>query len=344
MGRSLKFIANEFLQRDPLVLLFVSVAISLMAGAILYFAAKSEGVLHINGGVGFLQNYGLLATLIGNAMLPYLARTYCDQVREISRSTVTTHGTAIHKEMRVLTCMLRLEGKYIYILYLLFMIGAMFWISNVSFHFFGYSKAHWGNVFDSLQHLRSFSVNRLNNVYSWIIIFPFCGYVVLLSSIQLVRAISKAAKDDSIRYDLLNPDNSGGFAAVGRAHLTFNFLLAITYLQIVLYTTTFKTTNIEHIVAYFGLTLVFIFGNSIFMADANRQIKRLRIEALNVCKERAYSGDNLQFQILKYALEIKPKIFSLIDFATKAVVIAISFAIKFGPSLLSSYGVSLFKF
>jgi hypothetical protein len=336
MRSPLKRFAVQFVEQNPLVLLLGGTAISLLASTVLFSVARHEGVLRIRGGVGFLQNYGLLSTLLANAVLPYLTRLYYDQVGAISRSAITVHGSVIQKEMLALNAMVKLEGEYARMLYFFIFIGLTFCISNASLHILGNSELRWGFVFDSLAHKGSFLVNRINNVYTWALLIPFCGYVVIVSSIQLARAIRKSAQDQSIKYDLLNPDRHGGFASVERTHVIFNLLLAIVYLQIVLYTTTFSTVNFEHVLSYIGITLVFLFGNNLFLGDTYRQIKRLKVEALNACKDRVYSGDNLQFQILKYCYDHRPSLFSAVNLATKAVTVIISLAVKLAPLFLNN--------
>ena len=164
MRNPLKSVAALFFELNPVILLLGGTAISLLASTILFTVARYEGVLRIPRGVGFLQNYGLIGTLLANAVLPYLTRLYCDQVREIGRSAVTVRGSIIQKEMLALGAMVKLESQHARLLYLFVFIGLTFCVSNASFHFFGYSELHWGVVFDSLTHKGSFVVNRVNNV------------------------------------------------------------------------------------------------------------------------------------------------------------------------------------
>ncbi len=296
-----------------------------------------EHVLHIRGGIGLLDNYGLLSTLTGNAIFPYLARLYYECVCRFGESKAVKHARVVRGQLLRLRSMVLLRGRFRFSLYGLLFVGAAFWIANTSIHLFGNVEAHWGHkVFDSVDHPANFYLNRLNNFYTWIIVLPFCGHVIIFCTLQCVRTIKMAADRKAICYDLLNPDRCGGFLPVERAHTVLNVIMAILYVQISLHTETFSRMNAEHAIAYAGATVVLLFGNSLFMGSAYQAIKRLRIEALNDRKERVYQNDALSFEILKFFYETRATRFGVINFATKAVAIIVSALIKSLPTFFET--------
>lgn len=233
MHDPLRLLAALFVHCRPTVLLLAGTTISGLMLLAFIEAARLEGVLTIKGGVGFLQNYGLLSTLIGNAVLPCLARAYYESVLDIAASSVVKRRPLVERGLAELTKMVLLAGRYRLIVYGLIFVGLLFWLANVGFHVLGSPEVRWGHkVFDSVDHPFGFTLNRLNNLYTWMLILPFCGYVMIMSTIQLVRTVTVAADRKAIAYDLLNPDNCGGFAPVERAHLLFNIVVAIAYVQI----------------------------------------------------------------------------------------------------------------
>jgi hypothetical protein len=139
-----------------------------------------------------------------------------------------------------------------------------------------------------------------------------------------------AIEKEALQYDLLNPDHRGGFLFIEKAHVLFNVLIAVAYVQITLHIGTFERMNVEHYLTYGLATLLLIGGNRIFLGDVYSKIDRVRTEALNKTKENVYKNDALSFEILKYCYEHRSNHFSLLNFVTKATAIAVSI----GPKLL----------
>lgn len=335
MRNPLQVAADAFLRCNPSTLLVGSIFVSVLEFVAFLYAARIEGVVHIGGGVGFLSNYGLLSTLIGNAVLPYLARLYFEYVSSFRESRALRQVTIVERELSLLRSMLRLQGRYRYVLYFLIFIGSAFWISNTSIHVLGNVEAYWGHkVFDSLEHPISFVLNRLNNVVTWMLVLPFCGYVIVFCTIQLARAVKGAEERKEVAYDLLNPDGCGGFRSIENAHVVLNVVTAIVYVQITLHTGTFGRMNAEHIIAYVAATLILLFGNTLFLGNIHHRISRLRTEALNDQKDKVYKNDSLSFEVLKFFYQTQTNRFSMINVATKAIALFAPILIKAAPSIL----------
>jgi hypothetical protein len=333
----LKALAGAFVQSTPMTVLAAGIFITALQFVTFFGAARLEGVLLIKGGVGFLNNYGLFSTLIGNAVLPYLARAYYEYVSELAESKAIKDAEAVHDDLTRLRAMVLLQGRFRFVLYGLIFIGLVFWIANTSIHLLGNVQAHWGHkVFDSVDHPIDFYLNRLNNIYAWMIVLPFCGHMMIFCTFQLVRMITAAADHNAVAYDLLNPDRFGGFISVERAHVVLNFVIAIVYVQITLHIETFVRMNVEHALAYAAATIMLLFGNTIFLGGIYQQINKLRLNALNEQKERVYNSDPLSLEILKFYYEHRRARFSIVNFATKVVAIAVPAFVKAAPALFAS--------
>lgn len=267
-------LAMFYLQCRSIVLLAAGVALSALQFVAFVQAARNEGMLRIAGGVGFLDNYGLLSTLFGNAVLPYIVRCYYQSVHTFADSKAVKRCAVVDSILARLANMALLRGRYQLIVYGLSFVGLLFWMANTGFHVFGNPEARWGyKVFDSIDHPIGFALNRLNNFYTWMVVLPVCGYMLAITTGHLVRAVNLAADRNAIRYDLLNPDRCGGFAPVERAHLLFNIIVALVYVEIVLHIGTFMRMNAEHMLAYACATLLLLFGNTLFLGSLNRRIK-----------------------------------------------------------------------
>src|SRR5260370_9250243 len=195
-----KVLITQFLLRTPMTLLVAGIVLSLFAFAALYGAAAKEGVLRIRQGVGLLQNYGLLSTVLGNSVLIYLAKKYYEAVCSIRKSKALTDGAPIETTFSALTSMMKMEREYQSLVYLLAVIGAVYWISNVGFHVIGNPEIRWGHkVFDSPDHRLTFCASRLHNFYTWLIVFPLSGHVMIYTTILLRLIIEVATRERAMR-------------------------------------------------------------------------------------------------------------------------------------------------
>lgn len=337
MPNPVRVLAEQFVRRSPMTLFVFGVVISLADSALLYGAASREGVLHIDQGVGLLNNYGIISTLVGNAVFPYAAKKYYDFICAMRASKAVVEASPVEESLVALSDYVRMRREYKFLIYLLIVIGAVCWLNNFNNHVSGDPVAIWGHkVFDSTDHRLSFVASRLHNVYTWMLIYPFLTHVIFFSSLQLSRAITNASCAGALNYDLLNPDQRGGFVFVDKAAIAFNAVVAIVYIQITLHIETFKT-NPEHVIAYVVLSLVLVVINRMFLGDIYARVKRLRLEALNKVKEKVYKDDKMSFEILKYCYERRVSVTSLVNFAINPGAIVISGAVKLWPVITKAF-------
>lgn len=331
MLNPVRALAEQFVRRSSTTLLTFGIAFSLLDFAALYAAADREGVLHISEGIGLLNNYGLFSTILGNAVSFYVAKKYYDSVCSMRASKALIKRAAVEETLTALTAMIRMRRKYQWV-YLMIVVGALAWLLNVKFHVMNDPEIKWGHkVFDSLDHPLTFIASRLHNLYTWLLVMPFLAHVMISSSIQLRRAVAAASREGALTYDLLNPDQRGGFGYVDSANIVFNVVAALTYLQVMLHIETFARMNVEHVITYVALTVLLVVVNRMFLGDIYATIKKLRLEALNEVKDNVYNDDKLSFEILKYCYERKVSGLSIINFIIKAGAIVIPGVLKLWP-------------
>jgi riboflavin transporter FmnP len=325
-------LAEQFLRWSPMTLLAFGITLSLLDFAALYAASAREGVLHISEGIGLLNNYGLFSTILGNAVFLYVAKKYYDSVCSMRASKAIVKIAPIEKELATLTAMVGMRREHRLWVYLMVVVGALAWLLNVKFHVIDNPEVRWGHkVFDSPDHPLTFIASRIHNLYTWLVIMPILAHIMISSSIQLRRAITAASRGRVLNYDLLNPDQRGGFRFVDNANILFNIIAALVYLQITMHIETFERMNAEHVIAYVALTVLLIVINRMFLGDIYATIKTLRIESLNKLKDNVYKDDKLSFEILKYCYERKVSEFSIMNFVIKAGAIVIPGVLKLWP-------------
>lgn len=330
-------LAESFVRRSPTTLLAFGIALSFLDSLALYAAAAKEGVLHVNQGVGLLNNYGLLSTIIGNAVFLYFAKEYYNAVCSIRASKVVVDPAPIEKSLSALTAKIEIRGKSKFLLYLPIIIGVLAWLSNASSHILGNAEVRWGHkVFDSPEHPLTFWASRLHNVYTWVIIMPFVGYVIVISSDQLWKMMARAARENVLKYDLLNPDQRGGFVFVDKATIAFNVIVALVYLQITMHIGTFKM-NSDHVIAYILATVLLVATNKMFFSGMYSTIRKLRLEALNQVKDNVFKNDALSFEVLKYCYEQRISMASVLKFVINSGAVVVSGAVKLWPFIVKAF-------
>ena len=331
-----KALAKQFLCQSPMTLLGVGVILSGFDFALLYAAAAKESVLFMDQGIGLMNNRGVLSTVIGNAISLYAVRKYYDYVCSIRTSKAVVNPKLVEPSLSALTDMIKMGGRSQFVILSLLVVGLSVWLSNIAFHLFSSPEIRWGHkVFDSLDHPLSFVANRFHNLLTWLLIMPFVVHVMIVTTFQLRRAITAAFRKNSLKYDLLNPDERGGFGFVDKAHIAFNVVVALVYIQFTMHILTFERMNAEHIIGYSILTLALIGFNWIFLGDIYGKIRMLRLESLNELKDRVFD-DKLNFEVLKYCLERKASAFSVTTLAIKAVGLVIPILVKHGETIFQS--------
>src|SRR6266403_1708716 len=338
MRNPVRYLVKQFLDQSPTALLGFGIAVSLIDSIALYGAAAKDDVLHITQGVGLLNNYGLFSTIAGNAISFYVARKYYDCVCSIRTSKAISKSAPVESSLSKLTTIIQLHGRYRFLLYGLATLGALCWLSNLGTHVFGNPEVRWGHkVFDSPDHPLSFFASRLHNFYTWLIIMPFVGHVIFFSSLQLKRAMAIATSQGAVNYDLLNPDQRGGFGFVDKANIVFNVIVVLVYIQITLHIETFAKMNTEHVIGYVILTLFLIGINRMFLGGIYGTIKTLRLKSLDRMKEKAYNDDKQSFEILKYCYERRTSTTSIVSFLINPGAIVVSGIIKLWPIIAKAF-------
>lgn len=313
-------------------LLLFGTSVAILFGAAFVLISKIENVLVLENGVGFLENFGLIAALFSDAVLFFLIKKYLDSCRDISKHF--GYNAHVKEASRQLTKDVQLETDRRFALPFFITLGLVALASNISIHIFGEVGYHWnGDVFDSLKHPYSFALNKVFSLYSWCCVLPLCSYVALVSTIQMSDAVSALKQDSGVEYDLLHPDGAGGFASIRLAITYFNLAVIVLYLQISLYTVTFGRINLPEAAAYVLATTALLLANFVVFRKTDHALEAKRLSTLSRMKDRTYGGDLVSLEILRYYLDTfsrksLQRRLSVILLALKSLAIAIPPAIK----------------
>jgi hypothetical protein len=141
----------------------------------------------------------------------------------------------------------------------------------------------------------------------------------------LRRAIAIAFREGALTYDVLNPDQRGGFGFLRKAQIAFNVITGLVYIQLFLYSLDKLLRGLPgNVTSYITLTSLLIGINVIFFSNMYKQIKTLRFESLDRLKDKVYQDDKLSFDILKYCYERRVNWYLIISIIIQAVAIIIA--------------------
>lgn len=295
-------ISKYFLQIKAEYLLVINVLIAFVEFIMMYLAAKKENVLFIDGGIGFLNNYGVMSVILGDALLIYMAKKHVDLLSSINKHSKCIDVKTYLSEKNKYYSILRLETFNGLWLVLFMFIGVGYSVSNISHHVFGTEGQHWNTiVYDSMHHhVLSFLANKICMIYSWILILPFSFYIIIESIFHLNRLLNAILKENIFKYELIHPDKNGGFSYVSRINFYCNMAISILYIQVTMHLITFAIPNSTYYLAYVTITILFLFGNTIFFGSFYKKVEELRLKSLNRYKEDINKNDRFSFEVYKF--------------------------------------------
>lgn len=326
-----RILAERFVRLSPPTILAFGFALSLLDFLALYLAATKEGVLYIEEGVGLLSNQGILSTILGNAFFLFLAKQYYDAICSAWDSKAVVDSARIERYLSALSHKVKMQDRAKFLLYFMVVIGALAWLSNFATHIFGNYEDRWGyQVFDSPNHQLTFWASRFHNLLTWVLIMPFVGYVLIVGSIQLWRTIAAGLRERALCFDLLNPDQRGGFSFVDKAAISFNLIAVAVYLQITLHIGTFKV-NLDHLMAYVLVTILLVTVNVTFFSGIYSSVRQLRLAALEKVKNDVFKDNKLSFEVLKYCYERRLSARAVLSFVLNPGAVAVSGFAKLWP-------------
>jgi hypothetical protein len=146
-------------------LLTVGIGLSLLDFLVSYAAAARDGALRINQGIGLINHYGFVATVVGNAVALYAAKKYYESACAIKTSDAVRNPAPIDRSLRKLVSILHFHGGYRFLMFFLIIFGALNWVGNIKAHLVGEALSKWGLVFDSMVYPWSFFVGRIHLFY-----------------------------------------------------------------------------------------------------------------------------------------------------------------------------------
>lgn len=325
------------LNSDPKWLLIWGVIISLFELLLLITAARIDGTWKIVNGIGLSNHYAIFTFLVGDITLLFFLRKYIDTTQSFRKNLELTeqHKKIVENYIEQFknNIFMKNHSKFLYIFFIL--IGLIFWASNLHHHLSGNTVNQWGRLtYDAFQFKWGFYCTRVHLFISWVVILPFFAFATIYSTLTLVTIIKDMDNKSILPFDMLHNDQCGGYSFIGEAHIYFNLIISVCYIEVSSVVFISKDITLEQLLIYIFLTITLFLGNTIILHSSLDSLKRARNKILNAYKQKiAQSNHGYNFEIYKYCInEVKHSPFTKYSVnmirATKLVAFAISLSLQ----------------
>ena len=339
---SILSLVSSFLDSPPKWLLIWGIIISLFELLLLIVAARIDGTLRITNGIGLLNHYAIFTFLIGDITLLFFLRKYIDTAQLFRENLELTEqqNRIVENKIEIFknNILMKNHSKFLYIFF--FLIGLIFWISNLQHHISGNTVNQWGRItYDAFQFKWGFYCTRIHLFISWVLILPFFAFATIFSTLTLVTIIKEMDKKNILPFDILNNDKCGGYSFIGDAYIYFNLIISVCYIEVSSVVFISKEITLEQLLIYIFLTIALFLGNTIILHSSSDSLKRGRNKILNVYKQKiSNSNYGYNFEIYKYCInEVGHSPFTKYSKnmirVTKLLAFAISLSLQIGKIL-----------
>jgi hypothetical protein len=165
----------------PKTAAIIAITVTVVRAVALSIAAYFDNSLWLPGeAVGLFEHPGILAIVLGDVVVFLLSRYASQMTRLIGRRLPTDRRTLVQRYFRqiVFRRVFKQRGMFIRTLLFLSFVGAVNLV-NQTVQVLNPDVYYGHDTFNSIWHLRSFWVNRMNLFISWCIVIPlFASYVI----------------------------------------------------------------------------------------------------------------------------------------------------------------------
>jgi hypothetical protein len=195
----------------------IAVIVTVARAAVLVVAAYFDNVLWLpREGIGLFEHPGVLAIVVGDAVLFLLCVYASRMTRSVGRRLPTHRRPLVQRYFRLI--MLRRifdsGGSLSKMLLFLSVIGALSLV-NQTVQLTDAGAYYGHDTFDSILHPRSFWVMRANLFISWCIIIPLFSSYLIAHTKAIRLFFRKCDEHGLVKFQTGHPDQHGGFTFFG---------------------------------------------------------------------------------------------------------------------------------
>ena len=254
----------------------IAVAVTVARAAVLVVAAYFDNSLWLPGeGVGLFEHPGVLAIVVGDAVLFLLCVYSSRMTRSVGRRLPTHQRPLVQRYFRLI--MLRRifdsGGSFSKMLLFLSVIGALSLV-NQTVQLTDAGAYYGHDTFDSILHLRSFWVMRANLFISWCIIIPlFSSY--LIAHTKAIRLFFRRCDEHGlVKFQPGHPDQHGGFTFFGWLDTIYAIGLITALIEVFLLIFTHRRVTVGNLFSLMGITVGVVLISVLSIYEVVRVVRR----------------------------------------------------------------------
>lgn len=262
----------------PKIAATIAVAVAVARAAALGVAAYYDKSLWLPGeGVGLLEHLGIPAIVLGDVVL-FLLCVYASQMtRLVGRRLPTTRDRRSlvqrYFKLIVLRKIFGVGGIFKKLFLLLSIIGAVF-VVNQTVMAIDPTKYYGHDTFNSILHLRSFWVNRVNLITSWCVVIPLFSSYLIAHTIAIRRFFRRCDEHGLVALQPGHPDKHGGFTFFGWLDTIYVVGLLVVLVEAFLLIITHRRVTLGGLFSVVAITFGFLLISVLSIYEVLRVVRR----------------------------------------------------------------------
>ncbi|HEX7176997.1 MAG TPA: hypothetical protein VF240_17195 [Pyrinomonadaceae bacterium] len=254
----------------------IAVVVAVARAAALVVAAYFDNSLWLPGeGVGLFEHPGVLAIVVGDAVLFLLCVYASRMTRSVGRRLPTDRRPLVQRYFRliILRSIFDRGGSFSKMLLFLSVIGALSLV-NQTIQLTDASAYYGHDTFDSILHRRSFWVMRVNLFISWCIIIPLLSSYLIAHTKAIRLFFRRCDGHGLVKFQPGHPDQHGGFTFFGWLDTIYAIGLLTVLIEVFLLIITHRRVTAGNLFSLMGITVGGVLISVLSIYEVVRVVRR----------------------------------------------------------------------
>jgi hypothetical protein len=226
-------------------------------------------------GVGLFEHPGVLAIVVGDAVLFPLCVYASRMTRSAGRRLPTDRRPLVQRYFRliILRRIFGRGGSFIKSFLFLSVIGALALV-NQTVQLTDASAYYGHDTFSSILHPRSFWVMRLNLFISWCVIIPLFSSYLIAHTKAIRLFFRKSDEHGLVKFQPGHPDQHGGFTFFGRLDTIYAIGLLVALIEVFLLIITHRRVTLGNLFSLTAITVGIVLISVLSISEVVRVVRR----------------------------------------------------------------------
>jgi hypothetical protein len=254
----------------------IAVGVAVARAVALCVAAYYDKSLWLPGeGVGLFEHPGILAIVLGDVVLFILCVYGSQMTRLVGRRLPTDRRSLVQRYFRqiVFRRIFGGGGSFKKMLLLLSTIGALALV-NQTIQAINPTTYYGHDTFNSIFHVRSFWVNRVNLFISWCVVIPLFSSYLIAHTMVIRHFFRRCDEHRLVSFQPQHPDQHGGFTFFGWLDTIYVVGLFVVLVEAVLLSVTHRRVTFGGLFSVIAITVGFLLISVLSIYEVLRVVRR----------------------------------------------------------------------